>query len=419
MPSLEALNAKSIKLRRVCKLYNPAKFTAELLAMNKDEWLKDVNDTYNDLLNLAEEIESLPAATGINGTEVESIVDSATESLQQFLIDFNHKCGLGRASANAATIGSESSLAHKTKAVQIDVRINGEKVEDFAKKLRSAVGKYEDWNTAPSHDIEVAMVAIASWEKQTKELQELAWSIKRDTEVCDLDPATMTQCEAVVNALKAEVEDAVEKIRFEDKERALYSLNQAATIETVYPTYGGELEENYARFEKEFIHTLKVNRVRADKQVAKLRDCLYGGPKDLIPATMTNLQTALAILTPIYGDPARLIESRKANIQDLGVFPEMDDYPTAAEVRAMIEWLVKFEYNILELYDLAATSDEHKREVFSMTTYKDLLRLFNLDTVQKLAKSDGPVQERVDSVYMYAVETREKLQHSLKILPDG
>ena len=51
--------------------------------MNKDEWLKDVNDTYNDLLNLAEEIESLPAATGINGTEVEPIVDSATETLQQ------------------------------------------------------------------------------------------------------------------------------------------------------------------------------------------------------------------------------------------------------------------------------------------------------------------------------------------------
>merc|ERR1712079_811631 len=98
-----------------------------------------------------------PGNAGINGTEVESIVDSATESLQQFLIDFNLKCGLGLASANTATIGSESSLAQKTKAAQIDVRINGEKVEDSAKK-----------------------------------------------------------------------------IRFEDKERALYSLNQAATIETAY-----------------------------------------------------------------------------------------------------------------------------------------------------------------------------------------
>ena len=263
------------------------------------------------------------------------------------------------------------------------------------------------------------MTCIASWEKQTKELQELTWSIKRDTEVYDLDPAMMTQCEAVVNALKAEVEDAMEKIRFEDKERALYSLNQAATIETAYPTYGGELEENYTRFEKEFLHTLKVNRVRADKQVAKLRDCLYGGPKDLIPATMTNLQTALAILTPIYGDPARLIESRKANIQDLGFFPEMEDYPTAEEVRAMIEWYIKFEYNLLELYDLAELSDEHKREVFSLTTYRELMRLFNLETVQKLSQNTGPIEERVDDIYTYAVEQREMLQKSLRILPDG
>ena len=108
--------------------------------MNKDEWLTDVDNTYNDLLNYVEEIESQPGNAGINGTEVENIVDSATEFFQQFLIDFNLKCGLGRASANTATIGSESSLAHKTKAAQIDVRINGEKVEDFAKKLRSAVG---------------------------------------------------------------------------------------------------------------------------------------------------------------------------------------------------------------------------------------------------------------------------------------
>ena len=63
--------------------------------MNKDEWLKDVDNTYNDLLNYVEEIESQPGNAGINGTEVENIVDSATESLQQFFIDFNLKCGLG------------------------------------------------------------------------------------------------------------------------------------------------------------------------------------------------------------------------------------------------------------------------------------------------------------------------------------
>ena len=416
MTSLEALNAKCIKLRRYTKLYDPSKYTAEVLAESKAEWTKDVKDTYDAVLNCAEELEAMPAEARADSAEVERVVDAATESLQQFLQAFNQKCGL--ASTTAAN-SAAPIIAQKAKEALIDVRINAEKVDCGVSKLRSSINKFVDWSEAPSHDIEVAMTNVESWEKQLKEQQDLVWAMRRDTEVYDLDPAETQRCVGVVNALKAEVEDAIEKIRFEDVERALYSLNQAAAVETAYPNYGGELEENYVRFQKEFLHTLKVNRVRADKQVAKLRDCLYNGPKDLIPATMTNLQTALDILAPIYGDPARLIESRKANIQDLGFFPEMDDYPTATEVRIMIEWLVKFEYNILELYDLAATSEEHKREVFSMATYKDLLRLFNLDTVQKLAKSDGPVQERVDSVYMYAVETREKLQQSLKILPDG
>ena len=416
MTSLEALNAKCIKLRRYTKLYDPSKYTAEVLAESKAEWTKDVKDTYDAVLNCAEELEAMPAEARADSAEVERVVDAATESLQQFLQAFNQKCGL--ASTTAAN-SAAPIIAQKAKEALIDVRINAEKVDCGVSKLRSSINKFVDWSEAPSHDIEVAMTNVESWEKQLKEQQDLVWAMRRDTEVYDLDPAETQRCEGDVNALKAEVEDAIEKIRFEDVERALYSLNQAAAVETAYPNYGGELEENYVRFQKEFLHTLKVNRVRADKQVAKLRDCLYNGPKDLIPATMTNLQTALDILAPIYGDPARLIESRKANIQDLGFFPEMDDYPTATEVRTMIEWLVKFEYNILELYDLAATSEEHKREVFSMATYKDLLRLFNLDTVQKLAKSDGPVQERVDSVYMYAVETREKLQQSLKILPDG
>ena len=85
----------------------------------------------------------------------------------------------------------------------------------------------------------------------------------------------------------------------------------------------------------------------------------------------------------------------------------------------MIEWYVKFEFNLLELYDLAELGDEHKREVFSLTTYREVLRLFNLETVQKLSQNMGPIEERVDDIYTYAVEQREMLQKSLRILPDG
>ena len=48
-----------------------------------------------------------------------------------------------------------------------------------------------------------------------------------------------------------------------------------------------------------------------------------------------------------------------------------------------------------------------------------MLRLFNLETVQKLSQNTGPIEERVDDIYTYAVEQREMLQKSLRILPDG
>ena len=401
-------------MRRVIKTYNPDKYAAELLAMNKAEWLKEVTIHYNDVLSAAEEIESQPGMAGINGADVERIVDIAMDSFQKFTSDFHQKCGL--ASANPTANGNESSLAQKTKVAEIEVRIGGEKVDLGVRELQAEIRKYVDWNSAPSHVIEIAMRSIESWLKQLNVLQDLVWATRRNTEVYNLDPAEMTRCETAVNTLRAEVEDAVEKIRFEDQERALYSLNQAATTDTEYPTYGGEKEE---KFQKEFIHALKVNRVRADQQVSKLRECLSGGPKDLVPATMTSLQAALDILSPIYGDAGRLIESRKLNLQNLGDFPDTDDFATASEVREMIEWLVQFEHNILELYDLAAISDEYHGEIFSMATYRELLGLFNLDTVQKLAQSAGSVRDKVDDVYQYAVEKRETLQRSLRYLPDG
>ena len=113
MASLEALNAKCIKLRRMQQLYSPEKFTAEMLAMNKTEYLQAVDKPYNDLLDIAEELESTPGMVGINGDEVERIVNTATQSHQQFLLDFNQKLGSACASPNTDNHGSNANLAQK------------------------------------------------------------------------------------------------------------------------------------------------------------------------------------------------------------------------------------------------------------------------------------------------------------------
>ena len=194
-------------MRRVIKTYNPDKYAAELLAMNKAEWLKEVTTHYNDVLSAAEEIESQPGMAGINSADVERIVDTAMDSFQKFTSDFHQKCGL--ASANPTANVNESSLAQKTKVAEIEVRIGGEKVDLGVRELQAEIRKYVDWNSAPSHVIEIAMKSIESWLKQLNVLQDLVWATRRNTEVYNLDPAEMTRCETAVNTLRAELEDAV------------------------------------------------------------------------------------------------------------------------------------------------------------------------------------------------------------------
>ena len=115
--SLDTLNAKCIRIRRVFRLYNPEKFTAELLVMNRTEWLKAVDIHYNDVLSAAEEIESQPGMAGINSADVEKIVDSITDSYQKFLFDYNQKCGHGIAIVNPMADSNEHQDFTKAAAI--------------------------------------------------------------------------------------------------------------------------------------------------------------------------------------------------------------------------------------------------------------------------------------------------------------
>ena len=98
-------------------MYNPEKFTAELLVMNRTEWLKAVDIHYNDVLTAAEEIESQPSMAGINSADVEKIVDSITDSYQKFLFDYNQKCGLGIAFVNPMANRNEHQDFNKAAAI--------------------------------------------------------------------------------------------------------------------------------------------------------------------------------------------------------------------------------------------------------------------------------------------------------------
>ena len=381
--------------------------SATACSTNKAKWMEAVDRSYKALLDCAEDVATCE--------EVEKILDEATIDFQQFLVSFNAKCAVSSG-------GEVADNGDKAKMAEVDIRIDAEKIDFGVRKLRAEVRPHEVWAEADSHDIEVAMKAQQEWTKELRYLQERVWAMKRNTECFGINEAELKRCEAKVKALRLEVEDVMDIIKHEDVTRALYSLNTSNTATLIkYPTFSGANGEDFIKFRKEFTNALKVNRVRADDQVSKLRDNLDGDPLSLVPETLTRLEDAFEILAPIYGDAVRLMDSKKETIEALGPFPEAEDedFATAGELRDQIQWLIQFKTNVADLYELAAVSDQVDRDVFNLTTYRDLLRSFNLEVLKKLSQSGGSARDRVDALYGYVIEEREALQNTLKYLPNS
>ena len=75
------------------------------------------------------------------------------------------------------------------------------------------------------------------------------------------------------------------------------------------------------KFQKEMLKGFKSNKIKKDDQIKKLRECLSGIPKTLIPIGMESVQDAWLILKDMYGDSARVMIARKRIIEDFGDYP--------------------------------------------------------------------------------------------------
>ena len=102
----------------------------------------------------------------------------------------------------------------------------------------------------------------------------------------------------------------------------MFSTSKSKTANVKFPTFGGGQEEDFFKFEKEVRKGFLTNRIKRDDQVGKLRECLRNHPKTMIPASMEDIEEAWNVLKTVYGDAARLMKVKKANIAALGRMPK-------------------------------------------------------------------------------------------------
>ena len=113
---------------------------------------------------------------------------------------------------------------------------------------------------------------------------------------------------------------------------------------------------------------------------------LYGHAKKLVPFSLTNnIDDAWEALNKAYGDPARLMQHRKASLIKLGSLPKETDEGR----RSQIEWYLELEAILRSIIDLGIKTNAMYGEAFSATTFRTIQKMFPSNLMRKLMKCSG------------------------------
>ena len=284
----------------------------------------------------------------------------------------------------------------RTKMAEADVTVDAEIIAAEAKKLSEEVDKFADWGETSNDQIETAMNGIDDWKKRFNRIQEKVFSIKRNVLKYNLPDMQLKISTALINTLESELCLAMDTIRFEDEQRCLYSTSRSKGAEVKLPTFDGSHFDDFMKFQKEMMKGFKSNKIRKEDQIKKLRECLVGDPKDLIPVGMESVEDAWLILKNRYGDAARVMTARKMMIENLGKYPRTGSGATL--LSRQIKWITDLETTLADIIRLGEESDQLDRDAYSSDMILLILAYFphqlqyELQDVLQPAEEDGKMK---------------------------
>ena len=150
----------------------------------------------------------------------------------------------------------------------------------------------------------------------------------------EADGLNVHECDLQLNEVHEEVEQTVKAVEDEDNARELYSLDEAKVDKIKLPTFGGKESEDYEKFKSDLLKGFAQNRVTQADKLGKLRECLHGEAKKLVPHSIhSNVDDALKVLDQAYGDPIRLFTYRQDYFFKLGRQPKKTDLRVAIKLK--------------------------------------------------------------------------------------
>ena len=178
---LEKLNFGLGKLKSVLALYDPDKYPAQILLRNEDKWVKTIENALSEFMiasNLIEEKIPHSGNDGENAQEWKKQTKLVENMASAFLLKYQMKVLTLTEAAAAPSIsvpsplgayGGQTQVVHAqvqsaaARTAAVNVEIDYEKISEEMKVLSIEIHKIDDWSSAESHEIEVAMSKIGSW----------------------------------------------------------------------------------------------------------------------------------------------------------------------------------------------------------------------------------------------------------------
>ena len=204
---------------------------------------------------------------------------------------------------------------------------------------------------------------------------------------------------------------AIDNIKFEDNKRCLYSNSKSKATDVKLPTFDGNHFDDFMKFKKEMLNGFKSNKIKKDDQIKKLRECLSGTPKTLIPKGMESVEDAWLILRNMYGDSARVMTARKRTIEDFGEYPGGGEHGKGINLlNAQIEWIVKLEVALVDIIALGEESYQLGRDAYSSDMILLILAYFPHSLQDELEDVLEPAGEDVKLKLTLLIQFLKKLR---------
>ena len=178
----------------------------------------------------------------------------------------------------------------KAKSIYDNVKEDIQKLDDKINKV-----EVDEWSDEEDNSISKGMRNLDKWEGELKEITNMFRKLKdlKTTYNIEEDEVNYAFLEREVIGMEKVFIEVKEKLETEDEERGLYSMDKAKTSKVNLPTFSGKDSEDFSKFQADMEDGFKTNRVSRKEQIHKLRECVKGQARKLIPdSNVTDVSTA-------------------------------------------------------------------------------------------------------------------------------